>query len=69
MDKKVKLAYIYLLKYDISPTNWKKNDTTTADEFMTLIEACLKSEQHDLDILDIIDFMKQYEREQSILKL
>lgn len=67
MENLVKLTYIFLLKYDISPSSW---GTTIKDgeQFSSLIRASLKSEDYDLDILDVVEFMKRYEYNWDIFK-
>jgi hypothetical protein len=62
MENLVKLTYIFLLKYNISSHSWGET-IQGGKQFISLIRASLKSENYDLDILDVVEFMKKYEHE------
>lgn len=65
MNDKIKLTYIFLLKYNLNPDNWydwqDEDYSSTGVSPETLVQAQMTCQYRCwLDAIDVIDFMAQF---------
>ena len=68
MNLKIKLAYILMLKHELSPRRYKRfqetDDIVDIDSMIlaTVISAQIKSQTYGFDVKDIMEFLDEYAR-------